>query len=69
MYFLIFHLQVCSSASSSGNPVGKRDVEKRQQDLSLIACSRCCDVNVTNGVECNAKMCGIKGCKLSLKYG
>lgn len=51
---------VCSSGSLSGGVIGKRDNELIRRSGDIVACSRCCDQNVTHGYECNAKMCGIK---------
>lgn len=44
-----------------GYPIGnKRNVDHRQRDQPLFACSRCCDVPFPLGSECNTKLCGIK---------
>ena len=54
---------MCQSLSGSIVPVGRRNLDLSKRAGSTILCSTCCDSNAINGVECNARLCGIKGCK------
>ena len=65
-------MQVCRRPISPG-AVGKRGVDldhnKRQSSRPFIACSRCCEDNVTqqDGHECNTRLCGIKAGGTTMK--
>ena len=54
----------------ASSPIGRRDLYSDKRSGNRVVCSHCCSVNPINGLECNARMCGIKSCKYSLpKYG
>ncbi|XP_053380501.1 uncharacterized protein LOC123559870 isoform X1 [Mercenaria mercenaria] len=48
----------CRSAVVCYNGSGGQNLNLKAGDL--IACSRCCDLDIIHGVNCNARLCGIK---------
>ena len=54
----------------AGSPIGRRDIYSDKRSGNRVVCSHCCNVNPINGLECNARLCGIKSCEYSLpQYG